>query len=392
MKLYQILTLILLTALPFFPRQLDPKIPYLIIAYALLLLPVAFTNIKRDLKHPLIIFFLLFLASAALSTLFSIDQKRSLIQLATYVSYFVIFTSIGSVFADTKSKERLALVFLLITSLLSLIALYNTLIANYINREIAGVSFMWVYFGHNHLSALLLFAIPIAFYFVKKSWHSPRYQVPVLVTCHLSLVTLLLVALYFSFARASMISLTAVSMIVLLSLIRKYDLKVIIGILAVFLVIIGSYQAIVNPKQFGVRKVDLRNSARVVYWQQAIENAKNHPLFGTGLDTFRFISFNSKEKALKTFYTHNFFLQMLSDTGIFGFLSSLLLIGSVLFKGAKQISHNIKNQSSIVNGQLSIVFFVALLASTLNSLVDFDWQLPTVFLIFWMATALIIDE
>lgn len=389
MKFYQTLTYLLLFTIPFFPVQLDGRITYATALYALVLLPVFLKSLTEKVrkKDKSTIFFLIFLSAASLSTIFSINSKQSLPQLALFFASFVTFVSIGKVFDSPKSRRHLALVFLLVTSILAVVSLYNTAVLHLNNLDPLGVSFLWVYFGHNHLSTLLLFAIPIALYFAKVYWKSPLrflYSNVVRIQALLFPVLsfLLLVSLCFTFARASQISLLAavIFAVIIYELIGQ---KITLLVLAVFLAAIGIILAgsATPTRQLGfVKYASIQNNSRLVYWQQAIENAKVHPFLGTGPDTFRFINQASGGKTLKTYYTHNYFLQTLTDSGIFAFLSGIALIVSVLINAVKS---SLRKKEG-----LAIALTVGLLASTINSLFDFDWQLPVVFLIFWIFAGL----
>lgn len=378
LSFYQILTFLILFTSFFFPTQLDARINYIIIGFSILIFPLFFKNVKEDVKsgNKATIFFILFLVACSVSTIFSIDLDRSVPRLFLYYAYFITFTSIRSIFPTLLNKEILATYYLLLITILSIISLYYTLIVKYVNRAQEGVSFMWVYYGHNHLSALLIFALPISLYFLKKYWHKKYVSVVVFTTCFLVL------ALYLTFSRASIISLVSASTfgIVFFRFIpkQKIPLLFIIG----FFILLLTFMTI-GAKQIGVTKPDILSSVRLVYWKTAIANGFSHLITGTGLDTFRHLVYNSPHRVLKTDFTHNFFLQILSDTGILGFLSSIGLIFSVFWQASKTLI--------VKTGKLDVkkrffawVLFVGLLASTLNTLVDFDWQLPAVFLSFWI--------
>jgi O-antigen ligase len=298
-----------------------------------------------------------------------------------FASYFVVFTSIRSIFPTLRSKEVLGSWFLVLSLILSTISLYHTLILKYVNRASEGVSFMWIYYGHNHLSALLLFAIPIAFYLIKKYWKTKRLNALLFITCYVLLVTL-----FFTLARAAMLSLFVASLLSFLVfpniIARQGRVILLIGIIFTLAVLLFGILASNRsfPTYRGAMPLN-ENNSRIVYWKQAISNFQKHPLFGSGLDTFRIINKRSPQpKGIPgSYFVHNFFLQILSDTGIFGFLSSIGLIGSVLWKSVRRVFEIRNSQKALL-----LAFWVGLLATTLNTMVDFDWQLPVVFLIFWI--------
>lgn len=381
MRFYQIITFILLLILPFFPKQLDIWIVYLIGLYALSLLPIYIKNLpllKRDFKT---VFFILFLIAASISTIFSFDWTRSILTLTLFLYYFIIFTSIKFVLPKFKDREKLAGVLVLATFFLSLISIYYTIFQGYSNREPEGISFFWVYYGHNHLSSLLLFSLPLGLYFLET-----YRQKKIFCLSLLFLEGILFLALLFTFARASLSSLLLALFFLtfLFTLVakKKIFMLVLVSLLIFNIVILGSRN---SAKSVGVGKYELTPASRTIYWKEAVDNFLKNPLTGSGLDTFRLVDAQRKTKTpTRTYYTHNFFLQILSDAGILGFLTSIGLIFSVLWYGYKRVEERIGAKE----GLLYLMFWVGIFASTLNTFVDFDWQLPTVFLIFWVIAGL----
>lgn len=397
MVIHRIVTLLFLFILLFIPNQQKEyfRIVGLINLLSLFLLPVFVKNVHQDISHrnPVTIFFILFLIASAVSTFFSIDQKRSVVDLLLYCSYFVIFTSIRSIFQSQKAKELLTSGLLLAVVILSIISLYSTLVLEYVNRTGEGVSFMWIYYGHNHLSALLLFAIPIAFYFLWKKWKNKF-----LCTILLTVVCFLFFAMFFTFARISLLSLS-LSLIIgsfFLPILgfRKSLIASSIGVMLMFFVLPFGINSKAEKLAVPKKKIDIMvQTERSLYWTQAVANFTVNPLFGTGLNTFKRVNYNltllQNQTFLRSDYAHNFFLQMLSDAGFFGFLTSLGLIFTVLVRSAQKIF--VKSYFPYSNKFLSIAFFVGIFASALNSLVDFDWQMPAVFFVFWIIAGVVLS-
>ena len=87
-------------------------------------------------------------------------------------------------------------------------------------------------------------------------------------------------------------------------------------------------------------------SMRFTYWQTALNNFRHFPLFGTGPNTYNVVS----DFPLRKYYSlgvseytfridegigvHNIFIERLADTGLFGFLSFILLL---LFFGREDL-------------------------------------------------------
>jgi len=185
----------------------------------------------------------------------------------------------------------------------------------------------------------------------------------------------LVLTLLATLGRASVISLAVACMISLLVFART-SWKI-LGTLIVVTAItaIGVWQIDTHAK----KSLTIDNS-RASYWQETVTSAWTNTKtihLGTGLNTFA-LSPTSVIKQDATNYAHSFFFQMLSDTGIYGFILSLVLVGSVIWQSVRTTMHIKDKQQKL----LYICFFTGILASVLNSLVDFDWQLPLVFLVF----------
>ncbi len=310
MKILQFLTLFLVFAIPLYPLQLDTRIIFVIAGFSLLLYRVFIKNFTQDLqeKNLVTIFFLLFLGALTLSTIFSIDRERSLFYLLLYFSCFVIFTSIRSIFPTQKSKILLVTCYLLPVTILSAISLYNTVIINYVNREPIGTSFMWIYFGHNHLSALLIFAVPLSIFLLKTR------PLPIHSTFYILHSTFLLTALFFTFGLTSIVALAASGIVTSLLFWETSHIKKTAAGLTILVAFGAFFFGTTNfSSNFDVGK-NIKSSfkGRIIYWQNALNNFKKSPLLGTGLNTFRY--FNPvKKNRLPSLFTHNFFLQMLTD-------------------------------------------------------------------------------
>lgn len=384
MFIYQFLTILLISVLPFFPKQLfDFQIRPLIIGFAICLLPIFFLAFIDDIKRKFIptICFIIFLVPAAISTVFSLNMKASVDQLYLLFSCFVVFVSIRKIFPTLRSKELLASYYCIIVFCLSLISFYNTVIRHYVNRK--NVSFLWVYYGHNHLSALLIFAIPFCLYLLLKYWKNGKFSFPIFF-----IFCFFLINLFLTFSIGAMVAL-AFSFLIIIFFIKKLFLFkktfFAVFIILVFFSISSLYFFSANNglKVINLKKNPYNNvSVRFVYWQIAFDNFIKKPLTGSGLDTFDIV--NTKRHYFSRF-AHNFFIQMLSDVGIFGFLSSVVLIGAVILHGYNMVMVSADNKMRLF--YLSI--FIGILSSVFMAMMDVDWHIPTAFLFFWIFAGLL---
>lgn len=375
----------ILLAIPFLPKQYSIEAILFISLYGLVLLPVCVQRLKK--KSLSIFFYLLFLLFSFISVLFSIKQNQSILAFILLCSYFVFFVTSVVIFPTNKDKEKFYLFFIGVCSVLSLISLYFTLGIHFASRE-GSANFLWVYYGHNHLSALLIFAIPIVFYFLSKKEKNKK------TLLYAGGLLLFIVGMIFTFSRVGILSLLiAVFISQLLFKIIPISKKIIASLaLVVLLAVIFIFFSPSLAQILGFNKYQISfNDHRSIYWHQAFTNFSKNPLFGSGLDTFGMVNqeFESqKQKLPRAEYVHNFFLQTLSDSGIFAFIVSILLIGSVLFKSVKQILKINNKQEKY----FYISIFIGVLASTLNSFFDYDWQIPFVMFIFWMNIGFLVHK
>lgn len=397
MGFYQILTFVTLSVLLFFPSQFDTKLFFIIGFFALALLPLQIKEMLKHVQHDkknkrgiLVFLFIIFLFFASLSTVFSINRTQSIYQLTLYFYYFIFFINSSFLFSSFKAKERLAVFLVLAAFVLSLISLYNTIFLHVAVTDSLKLSFFSVYYGHNHLSAILIFAIPLCFYFVTKHWEKNNLHFLFLVILYV-----LFLSFIFTFGIGSIISL-GISFFVIFLLFRRSfpSFKFLLKGSVVILIVVELFLSgvLFFYKEIGVKKsVFPFESSRMVYWKQAYNNFLSNPVKGTGIDTFDIVNRKSREKKMATNYAHNFFLQMLSDAGIFGFASAVVLILSVLLHIFRKVKEKLAEEHNILRNSeafLLLLFAVGLLASSVNSFTDFDWQIPTVFFIFWLIAGL----
>lgn len=371
MRFLQLSTLLVVFLLPFFPWQLDSKIVYAIYALAILTGPLFLKTVKKHLQEAdaPTFFFLFFLLASLVSTLFSQSFPTSLKTFFLYLAYFVIFTTSSQIFPQKKDWERLAATIIVLSVPLALISFYNTFFLHQVSRQ--HINFYQVYYGHNHLSALLLFSIPAVFYFLETYWSKKLLRFSLLF-----LQGIFFLSFVFTFARASFLSLL-LAFGLTLTLTKPFSKFKVAAIILTIIVLVGfTFSSLVNEKSFGVTKHATPWQSRSVYWQAAFEQIKQDPFTGLGIGTFQI----SGKNVPPTNDPHNFFLKMAAEAGVVGLVSSLALIFLIL------------RQSSLASGKnlLSLTLWISLLASSINNLVDFDWQLPAVFVIFWLIASLTI--
>ena len=120
----------------------------------------------------------------------------------------------------------------------------------------------------------------------------------------------------------------------------------------------------------------LSGDARWDYWSQAVRAVREDPK-GWGGGTFKFLSVHYRLPGENvSSFAHNQYLQMVVEGGVLAGLIYMALVVSGLAAahlGAKKMADPLV--TSLVAGAMG---------SALAAAADFDWQFPSIFLLFWL--------
>jgi len=394
-----LLLLFLLGVLPFLDGGTDTVSTFLIGLICLFL--AIFFWLKRREKLPFlpILAWLAFLLFVSLSTLSSISLAHSLPQLTRHFFYFLFFIGVYLA-AKTLPNfvEWLAGIIILASVGLTIISFYYLYaFPRFGPPGISTMNLVYASFGHNHLSDYLLFSLPLV---LVLALTAKKRKIQLLFV---SILGFLLAGFISTFARGAFFVIIPILIFILawvkirVSIKKKWLVFVAVVFPATALLLILTLSFLTSFPSFQRFQLRIPNifirqlfkpiilEPRFSYWQQAIQTFRESPFLGTGLDTFRFASFRLQKEPLSwCWFTTNHFLQMFAETGIFGGIAFLFLIGSILALVYKRVG---EKKEPILIG-----LFGALLASTLHSFLDWDWQFPAVFLTFWAISAVLLGK
>ncbi len=119
---------------------------------------------------------------------------------------------------------------------------------------------------------------------------------------------------------------------------------------------------------------------RFKYWQIAITMFKEHPFLGRGLGTFM-AHFAEYLPGRGIAYTHNCFLQILAESGIFSLVSFLIFLCSVLYLGIKRFF--LERDPILLGGICGLTGFLA------HSFLDTNLYSLRLAVLFWLWVGLI---
>jgi len=121
-------------------------------------------------------------------------------------------------------------------------------------------------------------------------------------------------------------------------------------------------------------------------WQDILKIWQDHPFFGTGLDTFRIVApfYKSSNLQMIIVHAHNDYLQLLSETGIFGFLFVSLFFYLYFSHIIKILSQ--RHDRFVIS--LVLAGLVSVIGLLIHSWVDFNLHIPANALLFFIIMGL----
>jgi hypothetical protein len=125
-------------------------------------------------------------------------------------------------------------------------------------------------------------------------------------------------------------------------------------------------------------------TGRVDYWANALAMARDFPLFGTGLGTFKYAYFLYGRQASWVNHAHNDIIENLADMGLLAFIAFFALLALLAFSLLRMwIARRHPEVKPVVLGVLTALF-----AALFHSLFDFSLRIPANAFLFIILLAL----
>lgn len=374
------------------------------LGFDLLLISAAFMalhTVKRGnlIRDKIDYLWIMLLTVFAVSTIFSWSLSRSYTELTRYIAYFLIFVSIRNYADKEKMIKYFFLPSVVVNSMiLSILSALYSLPFLPLPVIFDGMNLFYPTFGHNRIADLLIFSIPvsIAIYLYQEKVGNKQRNFFFLLSI------LLILMLVISQGRGVMLSLSFAFLLLILlkknqaDIVTKYFRWVIgITLLSITFLSISFIYSNLTVKQDDYKHIvkglykPAKNELRFEYFRQALKGVSFSPIFGTGLDTFRYLSRMYQIKpSIWTWYAHSHYLELFAETGISGGILFLSLIVILFIKSLKCLHYPQEDNLPSHVEFTSIALFIALLASSLHSFIDYDWHYLSVFLYLWIIFAL----
>lgn len=370
----------------------------------ILLFPILFTHMlfhKRKVVLPKVtsIPFLIFIASALISTVISVGVTQSIQYLFVLISLFLAFL----ISYNYKNEIEKPITILIFASSF-LFTIYSLLFAIHLNLFVPqnGYQFVFSRFSsHNHLGDFLVLPTILCIYYLFHKSNKPSYDPKssiinhafhmILATCYIILATYFI---FFSYSRSAYLTLAVTITFILLAYLQKkhswptkWVMRIIIFVVLLttgFFLIATTNQAQKQPitsvtnktlvQDGGLKYKDL-SGGRPEYIRQSLLSAQKNPIFGIGPNNFAYASkLYSNDPTRSTQSAHNIFLEILVGQGLLGLLSFAGLILIILIKSRKN------------------ALFYLFLAMLINFQTDYTYQIYSFLLLFFALAGIVSNE
>jgi O-antigen ligase len=329
------------------------------------------------------------LVIAALSLIFTVSVPSTVNKFFFLLFGFLIFWFF--LFLNKKWLENslLGLGFTLVGTVLAAFTLLSVLFPHLLS-SIPSMNLLIANYGHSHANIFYLFCVPLVWYI----WKKRKYSVSIFF-----LICFFFLALILSFGRFAIV-MSFLQLIVLfvndrVAIMKSKSVFLKIGLLltSISVVLFGiivlsifssSQKCLSSTFQLQLCK-PLREESRIGYWSQAIEAILDRPLVGWGGNTFSIISHRFKTNTSQfSAYTHNEYLQLVSEYGVIGGGVFLFFIGYLAY----QVMRKSRESSSTIERYFAISFFSLLI----DGLVDYNWHYIAIWIAMLTSAALLLRK
>ncbi|GIW21521.1 MAG: hypothetical protein KatS3mg068_0528 [Candidatus Sericytochromatia bacterium] len=119
----------------------------------------------------------------------------------------------------------------------------------------------------------------------------------------------------------------------------------------------------------------------------AIKIFLDNPIIGTGLNSFSFVyTFYQEKPGYFSINPHNYYLQLLAETGITGFTVFLVFILSIIYLSFKAF----KNSEDIFKG-IALGLLISIISSLIHISLDIDWTVVAIPVLFWLQVGILMS-
>ena len=345
------------------------------------LFPNRFTNI---FNHKITFFLILYLLWMFVTCITSTSPIVSLKLFLTRLWFIIPFYFFSIILF--QKKDNIFKFILIYTIPLCIVVIYTLTqqSGDFFDSKLANGAVYPFFNDHTSYGAILAFFIPSIFIFMTNRKIAKKYDI-ILIVIFISL----LVGLFFSYTRAAWSFIIALFLVYLLSgdliLNISFHYLFYFGLVYIFqdkLISSEKIHSFLTHFQSSSNiSTDASNMERINRWNCAIKMFNEKPIYGFGPGTYQFEYSSFQDPDDKTIIStkfgdggnaHSEYLSALSETGIFGLITFLMLIGIVFFKGIG-LYYNLECSESRVYILCSLVALMTYFIHALfNNFLDID--------------------
>lgn len=328
------------------------------------------STLRTPLDLPIIIFVIIGFISI-FNSLFLKQSLRVIPGFATGIllGYYLVVSNI----TDKKFLKKFVLAVILGGTTAACVGISEHLIW--------GVERSGATLGHpNVLASYLILVIPIVFSLLL---YVPKRGEKILLTFSLVVMAICLI---FTGSRAGWLALVgAMSFLVLIEKKRRVAIGLTLVIIVVASILIPSVSARLSTI------FDLNfstNKERIYGAKSTLQMIRDHPLTGTGINTFYYVypQYQLPEATLHLGHAHNVFLQIGAEMGLFGLIIFLWLLIRVFKIGWETLRRTRNDYLRVV----TIGLLASLIAFLVNQEFDYTWGTGSLFVFFWVLLAMLL--
>jgi len=362
----------------------------------------------RILRHPVTIAIYFHLAWLFITSMTSSDPLVSFKFLFSRLWFIVGFYLIAAqLFKKEKNMHTYAWLFIIAFSGIVVYTLINHAQYGLNNQVMAHSVVKPFYKDHTSYGATLGFVLPVLvalFLFIKKEDINTRFLMVLLIL-------LILFATIVSYTRATWLSILASVVVwVMIKLRIRFEMVLVTAVIVIGMFFSIRSQLMVEMGQNRVESsgeftehiqsmsnisTDQSNLERINRWSCALRMWKDKPIFGFGPGTYQFEYGRYQRSYEKTristdFGTmgnaHSEYLGPLAETGIFGLISILLVVGTTMFTGTRVYNTSKKRSVRI----FSLAILVGLCSYYFHGLLNNFLDTDKISVVFWGYTAMLV--
>lgn len=330
---------------------------------------------NKSKENAILILWLAFLLFSVLSFLFSTNIPLSLDKISIYLFSFIGFYWVNSV----KNKKNFLIKYIhilfffhVIISFLFVIYISDIFLRNFFLES----NLLYIGHGHSHFASWLLFINPLFLWF---SINKDKRMYFLSTTNYL--------LLFFCFGRIGILIGFFQLLFFFITFKEKMIKKDLIVFIFLFLISTASSLVYVLSQMLPNQLTLFANKSfwntkinknfylidRVSYWVQAWKVFLKNPFFGSGIGTYPLsVREVLVSPSTNSAHAHNSYLEIFAEMGIFGGISFVGLIVSLIISAIK------RNQNKY---QVSFPLLIGLISLSVNALFDYDWNYLLIFFV-----------